>query len=328
MIFGSWKRTSERYLIIFLVGLVGVVGWFPSPAAAAPSTEEIAEMALGSTLMIVSLDRRGKPFGHGSGFIIAPGVIATNAHVIEGAHTVAVRLVGQDRFIKVQELLAYDRNRDIAILQADRLKAPSMRLGRSGKLRVGQAVYAVGNPMGLEGTFSTGIVSAKRKARGLRYIQVTAPVSPGSSGGPILTARGDVVGVATMVVPPAIGGQNLNFAMPVEYVIDEARGAGVRLAGVSSSQPQARKPRPKLGSGSAGSGAIAGWFNKKDNSGGPSHPSSQILLRGDSARMVFFWPWCAEYAKIPSSRREEFRSRDEAESAGYQQARTCSLPLN
>lgn len=88
-------------------------------------------------------------------------------------------------------------------------------MARGDDNAVGDKVYAVGNPLGLEGTFSEGIVSVLRRAKGSTFIQITAPISPGSSGGPILNSRGEVVGVATATFSR---GQNLNFAIPAAYV--------------------------------------------------------------------------------------------------------------
>lgn len=105
-------------------------------------------------------------------------------------------------------------------------KSPPMELQTAGKrgasrIAVGESVIAIGNPRGLEGSVSTGIVSGFRISNGVKMIQITAPISPGSSGGPVLNSRGVVIGVATATLK---GGQNLNFAVPATYISDVLNG--------------------------------------------------------------------------------------------------------
>lgn len=105
-----------------------------------------------------------------------------------------------------------DEKNDIALLRVVGAEAPSLPLGDSQKVAVGDEVYVAGNPEGLEGTFSEGIVSA---IRGTRLLQITAPISPGSSGGPVMNQRGEVIGFAA---GGREKGQNLNFAIPVSFL--------------------------------------------------------------------------------------------------------------
>ena len=104
---------------------------------------------------------------------------------------------------------------DLALIGVSNTKVPSLSLGSSRKLTVGQKLYAIGNPQGLEGTFSEGIVSSIREVGNDYFIQMTTPISPGSSGGPVLDERGLVVGVSVATFQ---NGQNLNFAVPVTYL--------------------------------------------------------------------------------------------------------------
>ena len=105
--------------------------------------------------------------------------------------------------------------RDLALLRLQDAQAPALALGESSEVAVGDEIFAVGNPRGLEGTFSAGIISGIRRVGQDTLLQVTAPISPGSSGGPILNGRGEVIGVA---VASFTGGQNLNFAVPADYL--------------------------------------------------------------------------------------------------------------
>jgi hypothetical protein len=108
-----------------------------------------------------------------------------------------------------------DSTRDLALLSISGAKAPALALGDSNEVAVGDEVYVIGNPRGLEGTFSQGIISGIRQIGSESLLQVTAPISPGSSGGPVLNSSGKVIGVAALTFR---GGQNLNFAIPISYL--------------------------------------------------------------------------------------------------------------
>ena len=188
------------------------------PLSPALTPEEIAQTALASTVLIVIRDNLGRS-SLGSGFVIGDGQIATNAHVVEGASSGTVKLVGSETEHAIDSIPAIDRAHDLAIIEATGITASALSLGDSDTLQIAQSVYAAGNPQGLTGTFSQGIVSAIRpEGNSLvadRIIQMTAPVSPGSSGGPLLNTDGEVVGV---VFSQATRGQNLNFAIPVNFL--------------------------------------------------------------------------------------------------------------
>lgn len=92
---------------------------------------------------------------------------------------------------------------------------PFVKIDSLGMEEVGSKVYAIGNPRGLEGTISDGILSGKRENEGIEYLQITAPISPGNSGGPVLNEKGEVIGVSTFTFKNS---QNLNFAMPIKYI--------------------------------------------------------------------------------------------------------------
>jgi len=142
------------------------------------------------------------------------GTIATNAHVIAGASAIEVKLTGGEVYPRVY-ILALDETEDIALLRIEAVDAPALTLGNSNDVKVGDDVLLVGAPLGLEETISTGIVSAIRVESGLRVIQTTAAASPGSSGGPLLNSKGEVIGLISF---GAMQGQSLNFAIPINYV--------------------------------------------------------------------------------------------------------------
>jgi hypothetical protein len=180
----------------------------------APTTREIAKKALQAVVVIVTQDSEGKPLTLGSGFQVRPGIVATNYHVIRDAKSARAKF--QDGISYwIGRIVAVDKKNDLVLL---RLSSYANKDGvlnlASGSVEIGDTAYAVGNPKGLEGTFSQGIVSA---LRGTDYIQITAPISPGSSGGPVLNKYGEVIGVAVGAIDE---GQNLNFAIPVSKLIE------------------------------------------------------------------------------------------------------------
>lgn len=157
--------------------------------------------------------------GLGTGFFISEGVIATNYHVIEGATELSV--VHDENTYKVNQILGYDKNLDIAILSVS-FKAKPLTLSRFAP-KTGNTVYAIGSSQGLEGTLSNGLVTASsRIIEDVDYIQTNAAISSGNSGGPLLNSYGEVVGINTMQL---VDGQNLNFAINIYqlYQVDRSK---------------------------------------------------------------------------------------------------------
>jgi S1-C subfamily serine protease len=201
-------RNSVILFLLFVAAAVGL---------AAP--QDVARSIFQSTVMITTQDQKGRPLAIGSGFVLKPGFIVSNFHVVEGAGSGFVKLVGDTGKYKISGIAARDEPRDLVILGVDGVSARGALLSERAGVEVGETVYAIGNPRGLEGTFSQGIVSSIRALDGLTLLQITAPISPGSSGGPIADEKGHVIGVA---VATFRGGQNLNFAIPVKYVAELA----------------------------------------------------------------------------------------------------------
>jgi hypothetical protein len=178
-------------------------------------TTEIAKTAIRSTVSIIALDKSSQPLGYGSGFIIDNETVVTNVHVVEGCNAAYVLLNGQEKKYTVSGYLAIDKGNDLIILKVPGLYEPKLTLSSESSPEIGVKVYAVGNPKGLNGTFSEGIVSGLRSIKNNQVLQITAPISPGSSGGPVLNSTGQVVGVAFASFTE---GQNLNFAIPIKYL--------------------------------------------------------------------------------------------------------------
>jgi len=178
----------------------------------------------------------------GSGFLISQdGKILTNSHVVANERQLEVTLSDQSRY--KGRLLSRDEANDVALLQIEpRKKLPSLHLGDSDVIQVGQKVLAIGNPFGLEGTLTTGIVSSLgRTIRGENdqtlegLIQTDAAINPGNSGGPLLDSAGNVIGINTAIIGPNGGNVGIGFAMPINR------------AKLMLEDFQAGRERPKLG---------------------------------------------------------------------------------
>ena len=181
------------------------------------STEDIAEKALAATVYLEMKDSTGKTLGIGSGFFVKPNIIATNYHVIEGASKGTAKLVGKYTTYKIEGITATDRINDLVLLKVTSFGIKPLTLGDSNTVRIGETVYVAGNPKGLEGTFSDGIISSRRDRYTRERLQMTAPISPGSSGGPVLNKKGEVIGIS-FAGHQALDAQNLNFAIPSKYL--------------------------------------------------------------------------------------------------------------
>jgi S1-C subfamily serine protease len=206
---------SDEEPLVAEAGTRQTRGMSPAPATSiAPRIPSIAKNASESVVSIIMSDNNGKPVGQGSGFFVSKdGLIVTNYHVIaEGSSAVAKLPDGA--FYVIDGVLSFDKVRDVAVIKANGKNFQVLALGDSDRVQVGEEVVAIGNPLSLESTVSNGIVSAIRtvEEQGGKFLQVTAPISPGSSGGPLFNMAGEVVGITTMHIR---GGENLNFAIPL-----------------------------------------------------------------------------------------------------------------
>ena len=217
------------------------------PVANALTPEEIAKKALDATVLLFMLDANGEVSSAGSGFFVHSNLIATNFHVIDGAAEVGARSVGEETIYPVEQIRAVDEENDLAILQVSAPGIEPLTLGDSESVVVGEKIYVSGNPLGvLEGTFSDGMISAIRGQGAEKLLQVTAPISQGNSGGPVLNTRGEVIGVSIGTIP---AGQNLNFAIPSIYLkalVEKLIGKQHVVPKVVPSEPQSPvSPSPR-----------------------------------------------------------------------------------
>ena len=166
-----------------------------------------------------------RPGGEGSGFIVSSdGYILTNAHVVDDADEVTVKLTDRREFIA--EIVGLDKPTDVAVLKIDAKDLPSVRIGDPAKLRPGEWVLAIGSPFGFDNTATAGIVSAT--ARGLpggdsnyvNFIQTDVAVNPGNSGGPLFNLAGEVVGINSQIYSRSGGYMGISFAIPIDVAVD------------------------------------------------------------------------------------------------------------
>lgn len=183
---------------------------------------------------VVSIDvQSGGREGTGSGFVVdGDGHVLTNAHVVAGARR--VRVITQDGSRRTARVLGSDTAADVAVLEVDGLpRLPALPLGRSAAVQVGDEVLAVGSPLGLVGTVTAGIVSAKDREVRLgtsgarsRALQTDAPINPGNSGGPLVDAAGRVVGIDSAIASlgsgSASGSIGIGFAIPLDRAVQVA----------------------------------------------------------------------------------------------------------
>ena len=186
--------------------------------------KDIAKDIFESTVLVLVEDESKQPMAFGSGFIFADGLVVTNYHVIRGAQGGYVKLVNKKQKYEILGAVHVDEANDIVLLSVPNIIGKSVRVLKQLP-EIGEVVYAIGNPRGLEGTFSQGIVSGLRNIDengNIKLIQITAPISPGSSGGPVVNEKGFVIGVAVATLK---GGQNLNFCIPSSYLPPLKTGA-------------------------------------------------------------------------------------------------------
>ena len=211
------KHQNKSLWQLLLIIPVIVLAFCTISTVPAQTAPQIAEKALAATVYLEMQDSNGLPLGFGSGFFVRDNLIATNYHVIEGAARGTAKLVGQFSTYTIEGVTATDQTNDLALLKVTVSGINPLPLGNSSDVKIGETVYVAGNPQGLEGTFSDGIISSRRDPYTKERLQMTAPISPGSSGGPVLNSKGEVIGISFMTL---VGGQNLNFAIPSRYLTE------------------------------------------------------------------------------------------------------------
>jgi serine protease Do len=176
----------------------------------------------------------------GSGFIISSdGYVITNAHVVDGADEVSIKLADRREF--KAKVVGTDKRTDVALLKIDASNLPKVVIGDPEKLRVGEWVFAIGKPFGLENTITSGIVSAKGRdlpqENLVPFIQTDAAINPGNSGGPLFNLKGEVVGINSLIYSRSGGFMGLAFAIPID----------VAMSAVNQLKDKGRVTRGRIG---------------------------------------------------------------------------------
>lgn len=240
----------ERSCAVLLAALLTGAS---APAAAAQSAQQIFRDASPSVVLLTMEDAKGRAVSLGTGFFVKEGVIAANLHLLEGANRGYLKHIGQKERLPIAGIVAVDRERDLVLLAVPESKAPPLPLGDDKQAAVGDTIYAIGNPRGFEGTLSQGIVSGIRESNARPLLQITAPLSLGSSGGPVLNTEGKVIGIALATLGT---GQNLNFAVPVS----DLRALLAKIGTVRPLSAPAAAPAAAVRSGTEGvAGALFVW---------------------------------------------------------------------
>jgi hypothetical protein len=205
----------------------------------------IYKNTVNSTVTILTDD------GQGSGFFVAPNIIATNYHVMEGSTNASCILNNSDIEYKIDGYIGVDESVDLILLKVSTLNKPAIKFSVT-TASIGQKVYVIGSPRGLPATISDGIISGMRDFDGIKLLQMTAPISPGSSGGPVLNSNGELIGISVL---QRTDGQNLNFAIPKSYLqilLDFKKDTPIALSSLISSE------KPKKDSPNSYSASIIG----------------------------------------------------------------------
>ena len=210
-------QRTQRLLLSVIVG--GLALFYGTTVVTALTPQEIAKIASDSTVHLGFTDAKGNRWT-GSGFVFRDGQVATNYHVVDNMSIGFAKLAKKEEVYPVETILAVDKAHDLAVIKIGGIDAPTLPLGDSDAVQIGETIYVADNPQGLKVKFEKGIINASQPkgislVRG-EVLQIDASVSPGSDGGPVLNDSGEVIGI---FVAGSVGNaQNLNFAIPVNYL--------------------------------------------------------------------------------------------------------------
>ena len=213
----------------------------PATASSTRSTEDLFALLAPSTAMVLAPNKAKGRISQGSGVVIDQGTLITNCHVTEDATDIEVRIGGESYAARVN---VADHEFDLCRLSVPGLSAPAVQIGSVNAVRTGQKVLALGAPKGLELSFSEGIVASLREVDEGTIIQTTAPISPGSSGGGLFTASGELIGIITRTHR---FGQNLNFAVPADWIGQMQNRAATTDHQSNADASGTKPPRPEAG---------------------------------------------------------------------------------
>ena len=219
-----------RYLTILFLGTLPIAAQIKGNS----SPEVLYAKCKASVVTILTFDGSRAPLGQGSGFIVAKNRVVTNYHVVAGSTSASI--VFHDGSIAVvKAVVAGSGPKDLVIVEAETGNRAALGLGDELQLKVGETIYAIGAPNGLSASLSNGLVSAFRQDEGQFLIQITAPIAPGSSGGPLLNSQGQVVGVTTSRLKDG----SFSFAMgagDVQHLLKVPLGVKIQLSDLTADE--------------------------------------------------------------------------------------------
>lgn len=192
--------------------------------AMAASATQVFQRSSKSVVVVLTLDGVGQTRATGSGVVTGNEEVVTNCHVLRGSSKVVIL---HNRKKLAASIAAEDQDKDLCRLVVPNLRAPAANIVPLSSISVGAKVYAIGAPRGLELSLSDGLISSIRNRKGVKVIQTTTPISPGSSGGGLFDSQGALIGITTFYLENS---QNLNFAIPAEYLVGLESTAAPELA--------------------------------------------------------------------------------------------------
>ncbi|NOS83892.1 MAG: tetratricopeptide repeat protein [Ignavibacteria bacterium] len=211
-------KKPKSYQYIKLIIILAVIS-IAAPKVLSQQADEVFVNVNEAIVVVEAYDFDGIKSSQGSGVILKDkNILITNFHIYAGNEKIVLK--HKDKEIKYTEIIGLSIDKDVLILQLEAGDYPQVKIGNSANMKVGNKVYAIGSPMGLENTITEGLVGGFRKfddkKNDIEYIQISASLSPGSSGGAVLNAEGELIGISTMGMKE---GQNLNFAIKIEDVL-------------------------------------------------------------------------------------------------------------
>lgn len=195
-------------IVIACITLFNVVDTIAAESPQPLTAEAVYRSASPAVLQVSTYGKNNVPLATGSAFLIGSNRVATCFHVLEGCSKARLQFIDDNQYLETLGVRYQDQKADVVILEVAPSDKPYLQIA-SETPNIGSAVYTIGNPRGLSGSLSAGIVSGKREIRGVHNIQITAAISPGNSGGPLLNDQAEVVGVVKSTLRDS---QNLNFA--------------------------------------------------------------------------------------------------------------------
>lgn len=237
---GRREAIPARFIAAILATIICTVGTLGAISAAnaqgigqtaSAVTEQLFDSVNGSVCTISATATDGSYVSRGTGFVLKDsGLLVTNAHVVAGLRKATAKC-GDQQF-DIRRIVKFDRDVDLAVGEIGAVDIPGLELSTGGHIRPGSQIYVFGSPYGLEGTITPGLASGRRVIEGRSYIQLSAPISAGGSGGPVTDELGEVIGVAVASLDVA---QNITFAIPATAIasLPDVNMQTVELAAVN-----------------------------------------------------------------------------------------------